>query len=368
MVACPTDVLDSSDCRLATGHKVIGLESSYGQIWTKSAPGCVNGHNMDVYPELRDPDRSGKQLIGQSVAQCKQLCLDTPGCAAVEYIVSDYGTTYLAGDCQLNDSADASNCDGSLYNSELYSIVRVPPSSPTGGGHLQLECKAHYPMGVQDCGETSINFENGYTSVGFMFHTALFEAGDTNTVKIELTYMLNDAFCIGGKEEWALIEYSSAMPMVRNTTMMSYYICAPWLSDYPSFRKSGSILRAAATRISQAEGEFEPLHGPIQARRGWQTNPGRVACPFMSLQFALQCLEDMVCQTRSASGIPDRIRMGHRLASCMWIRAFHVARTAAMQLSALPLCPARTRKSRTQRKLTKAFLRGQLFLSSLVYY
>ena len=50
--------------------------------WTKTSPGCVSGHNMDVHPELRDPDPAVGCciLLGQTVAQCKQLCADTPGC------------------------------------------------------------------------------------------------------------------------------------------------------------------------------------------------------------------------------------------------------------------------------------------------
>lgn len=107
--------------------------------WTQTAPGCVNGHNMDVYQDLRDPNRpNSRVLIGQSVAQCKQLCLDTPGCAAVEYGVSYGGDgSYQAGDCQLQDSANAGNCDGSHYNLDLYSIV--PPTPSPGGGHRRAE-------------------------------------------------------------------------------------------------------------------------------------------------------------------------------------------------------------------------------------
>lgn len=114
--------------------------------WTKTSPGCVSSHNMDVYPELRDTTRpNSRVLIGQSVPQCKQLCLDTPGCASVEYGVSYGGDgssdgvlAYHVGDCQLQDSADASNCDGSHWNLDLYSIVQ-PPSPVTGGGHRRAE-------------------------------------------------------------------------------------------------------------------------------------------------------------------------------------------------------------------------------------
>ena len=45
-----------------------------------------------------------------------------------------YGGTgrYQAGNCQLQDGADASGCDGSHYNLDLYTM-ETPPTA--GGGH-----------------------------------------------------------------------------------------------------------------------------------------------------------------------------------------------------------------------------------------
>ena len=106
---------------------------------------------MEVYAELWDPDEGCCVLKGQTVAQCKQLCEDTPGCAAIEYGVNYGGDgSYQAGDCQLQDSADASNCDGSHWNLDLYSIVEPPPPpSTTGGGHRRAETIGE-PSGAVD--------------------------------------------------------------------------------------------------------------------------------------------------------------------------------------------------------------------------
>ena len=51
---------------------------------------CVTGHNID-----------GSQILGTTVAQCQQHCLDTPGCAGFEYGVNHGGSsdTYPPGSC-----------------------------------------------------------------------------------------------------------------------------------------------------------------------------------------------------------------------------------------------------------------------------
>lgn len=105
--------------------------------WTKTSPACVGGHNMDVHQELRDPNQSCCILLGQTVAQCKQLCVNTPGCLAIEYGVTYGGTgRYSPGDCQLQDSADISGCDGSHYNLDVYSM---DTPSTGGGGHRRAQ-------------------------------------------------------------------------------------------------------------------------------------------------------------------------------------------------------------------------------------
>ena len=72
---------------------------------------CVTGHNID-----------GSQILGTTVAQCQQHCLDTPGCAGFEYGVNHGGSsdTYPPGSCYPQNSVDTTNCDGVLMNLDLY--------------------------------------------------------------------------------------------------------------------------------------------------------------------------------------------------------------------------------------------------------
>lgn len=77
---------------------------------------------MDVHPELQRPGQCCV-LENQTLEQCKQLCIDTAGCKAIEYGV-DYGGGghYLPGDCQLQSSDHHEGCDGAYYNVDLYTL------------------------------------------------------------------------------------------------------------------------------------------------------------------------------------------------------------------------------------------------------
>ena len=69
---------------------------------------CVNGHNIVKYPS-------------KTVAECMALCSAEINCLAFEYGVQHGGKTrYLPRDCQLQNSADRSACDGILDNLDLY--------------------------------------------------------------------------------------------------------------------------------------------------------------------------------------------------------------------------------------------------------
>ena len=70
---------------------------------------CVKGHNLIKYS-------------GKTVPECKQLCNQRADCLAFEFGVDHGGssTTYKPGDCQLQSSADASDCDGKVTNLDLY--------------------------------------------------------------------------------------------------------------------------------------------------------------------------------------------------------------------------------------------------------
>ena len=79
----------------------------------------------------------GATLLRMSVAECMQLCETTPECVAIEYGVSYGGTdlNHIAGDCQLQNSADQSGCDGRDHNLDVYTM-NVPVGN---GGHRRAE-------------------------------------------------------------------------------------------------------------------------------------------------------------------------------------------------------------------------------------
>ena len=69
---------------------------------------CVIGHNIVKYAD-------------KSIAECKSLCSARIDCLAFEYGVQYGGAgSYKPKDCQLQSSADKSNCDGSFHNLDLY--------------------------------------------------------------------------------------------------------------------------------------------------------------------------------------------------------------------------------------------------------
>jgi len=79
-----------------------------GNYW-KVEEGCVNGHNMVLYMDV-------------SVETCEAFCDATPGCKAFEYghWYGAGGASYRDRDCQLQDSADFSNCNGGGANLDVY--------------------------------------------------------------------------------------------------------------------------------------------------------------------------------------------------------------------------------------------------------
>ena len=76
---------------------------------------------MDVHKELQKPGQCCI-IVGQTLDQCKQLCIDTPGCKAIEYGVAYGGSgRYQPGDCHLQSSGAAPNrCDGRHHNLDLH--------------------------------------------------------------------------------------------------------------------------------------------------------------------------------------------------------------------------------------------------------
>ena len=81
-----------------------------GYAYDQFIKSCVNGHNIDIYAD-------------KSIAECKALCSARLDCLAFEYGVPYGGLLtgiYNPKDCQLQDSADKSGCDGMSLNLDLY--------------------------------------------------------------------------------------------------------------------------------------------------------------------------------------------------------------------------------------------------------
>ena len=77
--------------------------------WEKHTRGCVDGFNKKI-------------ISSQSIDECKALCLQYTWCLAIEYGV-DYGGWKNYGaprQCGLQNSNDSSNCDGAVWDLDLY--------------------------------------------------------------------------------------------------------------------------------------------------------------------------------------------------------------------------------------------------------
>ena len=69
---------------------------------------CVDGNNIIKY-------------TNRNVDECKELCSRNTKCLAFEYGFTYGGRgNFNPRDCQLQDSAQKENCDGALWNSDLY--------------------------------------------------------------------------------------------------------------------------------------------------------------------------------------------------------------------------------------------------------
>ena len=76
--------------------------------WSHHPAACVHAHNIHDYEN-------------RTVDECKQLCVETDGCVAVEYGV-DYGAVQrrVPKDCHLQSSNDSQGCRGVDHNIDLY--------------------------------------------------------------------------------------------------------------------------------------------------------------------------------------------------------------------------------------------------------
>ena len=76
--------------------------------YTRFAKSCVNNHNLIKY-------------TNKDIAECKALCSRNINCVSFEYGVAyTVDGVYKPRDCQLGDSVEKENCDGSYYNLDLY--------------------------------------------------------------------------------------------------------------------------------------------------------------------------------------------------------------------------------------------------------
>jgi hypothetical protein len=79
-------------------------EAEYNHI----VKGCVEGHNIASY-------------TGKTVDECKAICDMSTGCKAFEFGVAYGGSgKYKPGDCSPQDSSNKKDCDGAVYNLDLY--------------------------------------------------------------------------------------------------------------------------------------------------------------------------------------------------------------------------------------------------------
>ena len=82
--------------------------------WTHLPRKCVTYENIRLWGP-------GAGQAPLTVDECKAMCIETPGCVAIEYGV-DYGGLgrYQPGDCQAQSSQDWLNCNGGHHNLDLY--------------------------------------------------------------------------------------------------------------------------------------------------------------------------------------------------------------------------------------------------------
>jgi len=86
----------------------LSLETSASDQYEHFVKGCVNNNNIQLYKD-------------QSVEECATLCNAREDCYGFEYGVAYGGKgAYKARDCQLQSSADTSNCDGAHHNLDFY--------------------------------------------------------------------------------------------------------------------------------------------------------------------------------------------------------------------------------------------------------
>ena len=112
---------------------------------------CVSGANIP-----------GTQILGTTVAQCQQHCLDTDGCVGFEYGVDHGGsnTNYPPGSCFPQASADSAGCDGVLMNLDLYLL-----DSPCNGANYNLDMYIINEQVVNNDGNHGFEEKDGTVSL-----------------------------------------------------------------------------------------------------------------------------------------------------------------------------------------------------------
>ena len=105
------------------------ISLSFSVCWNRISPGCAPGHNIRRYYD-------------KSVQECKQLCIRTHGCVAIEYGVAHGGVRkhYNSRDCQLNTITNSEGCDGTYNNLDLYIMKKCPGKWIVNTSSVEEKC------------------------------------------------------------------------------------------------------------------------------------------------------------------------------------------------------------------------------------